>query len=793
MRWKWVLTWGLCAALGIALALAWILPADPEVAGTASSVAAAVTGLFGLLAVWAGRPGRTPADPARTEAAADALAALVRRQWEDEAVLRQLFDPAPLPVLWSDCLAPGLSDHRPLTGEPISCRADAPHELTAALRGLPRRRLVVLGPAGSGKTAFTVLLTLALLRDRTAGEPVPVLFSLASFDPSRESVHGWLRRRIAADYPALADARTHGGTVIEGLLADRLVLPVLDGLDELPASARAAALASLNDTLDAHAPLVVTCRSADYAAAVAEAGVLAGAAVVAPAPLRADATLALLRLATPPGPGQDRWDALATHLSRHPDGPAARALTGPLVVALARAVYADGGGDPAELADTARFPTPVAIEHHLLDALIPTLYARAHRRAPAGRRWDPVRAQRYLTHLAAGLRRQGTHDLAWWQLYRWLPALGRTWARAALWAAGAIALTLLAYGAHRAAVDAPAWTTAYILSAAGEQGVALWCMQCVAAWAATAPRMAGRRLGAAALVAVSGVLVHDVERVALGTYPLSGAGELARLVATDLSVLGLIYFTVLYAAGTPVPPRAPSRGSLTAPHWRRRLPRAVLVVAGVALLTVAALNVYVVTGLLPTAKPHVRWGTFWAAGLTIGALFGTVLACVRWVTVGTAPRHDVVTPAESLRADRLIALVNGAAGAVLITLADVAVVTPGALADHLEAASYLSWLLLAELPVAGAAGLVLALTAFAWPHYTLARLLLAARGRLPWRPQAFLADAHRLGVLRQVGPVHQFRHACLQERLAGRARLPHPRRRPTPAGLPSGSSGHPSE
>ncbi|WP_158853358.1 hypothetical protein [Saccharothrix deserti] len=72
--------------------------------------------------------------------------------------------------------------------------------------------------------------------------------------------------------------------------------------------------------------------------------------------------------------------------------------------------------------------------------------------------------------------------------------------------------------------------------------------------------------------------------------------------------------------------------------------------------------------------------------------------------------------------------------------------------------------------------LVVALNASAWAHYTSARLSLAARGRLPRRLQAFLADAHRLGILRQVGSVYQFRHARLQNHLAaGHAHLPSPR------------------
>ncbi|BBC31686.1 hypothetical protein SGFS_029800 [Streptomyces graminofaciens] len=55
----------------------------------------------------------------------------------------------------------------------------------------------------------------------------------------------------------------------------------------------------------------------------------------------------------------------------------------------------------------------------------------------------------------------------------------------------------------------------------------------------------------------------------------------------------------------------------------------------------------------------------------------------------------------------------------------------------------------------------------AWVRYTQARVWLALRGRLPWRLQGFLEDAHRRGVLRQSGGVYQFRHLELRDRLAG--------------------------
>lgn len=53
-----------------------------------------------------------------------------------------------------------------------------------------------------------------------------------------------------------------------------------------------------------------------------------------------------------------------------------------------------------------------------------------------------------------------------------------------------------------------------------------------------------------------------------------------------------------------------------------------------------------------------------------------------------------------------------------------------------------------------------------WSAFGLASLWLGARRRLPFRLMGFLDDAYRLGLLRIVGPVYQFRHAALQDHLA---------------------------
>ncbi|MGI5488845.1 hypothetical protein [Microtetraspora malaysiensis] len=50
--------------------------------------------------------------------------------------------------------------------------------------------------------------------------------------------------------------------------------------------------------------------------------------------------------------------------------------------------------------------------------------------------------------------------------------------------------------------------------------------------------------------------------------------------------------------------------------------------------------------------------------------------------------------------------------------------------------------------------------------YLVAVVMLRGRGRIPLRLMSLLEDAHRVGLLRQLGPVYRFRHEKLQDRLA---------------------------
>ncbi|MGW8742707.1 NACHT domain-containing protein [Streptomyces sp. NPDC055794] len=766
-----MVAWTLCAVVAGGLLLVWALW-SPDHVSAAASVLGTVAGLLGVLTVWAwrGQPRHESSDTGQIAETAQALARIVRRQWEDEAVLRQLFEPAPLPVIWVSCPRGELVDRRSQSGTGIVCHAHESDEVMETFREAAGQRLVLLGPAGSGKTTFAALLLLALLRTRSSDDPVPVLCPLASFDPSRENIRAWLQRRVTEDYPALGDAQQYGTSSVVDLITEHRLVPLLDGLDEVPPSRRTAVLAALNDTLPTNAPLVLTCRTDDYAHAVQEGAPLTHAAVLEPVPLRVHAVLAALRLSAPPE-RRHTWDALAERLTRNPHSPAAHVLTSPLMATLTRSVYASSDRDPVELTDSRRFRNASAIEHHLLDAFIPTLYARSRRQDPA-RGWDPDKAQHYLSFLAQGLGRQGTSDLAWWKLHTWSLALTNPWRRASTW----LAVTLVGQ-----AVTNPLLVLCF---GATLQTVPLCMLQAVAvvpmillSSRVTAPlTTAGRRASVSAVVALSGGLAATP-----ATVPFMPGTSTVQKVLVATAFVGICLWLVLLTTGLPVPPDLPSHGRPSIAHWRRRLPRSAVSVACVAAsfgLFFASYAAYV------HREGQSRFLTSLSDGLIVGAILGVGLAFFRWVRA--APALDDQESVEgSLRADRLLAVLGGGACAVLFVLPDAGVRTSIWYTSTLTDLAIVAAFRFLDI---GVVGLVLALATCAWPYYTLARFQFAIRGQLPWRLQSFLADAHHLGILRRVSSTYQFRHACLQHRLAGRARLPEPRPRADRTDSPSSAS-----
>ncbi|MCQ8768173.1 NACHT domain-containing protein [Streptomyces telluris] len=306
-------------------------------------------------------------------------------------------------------------------------------------RNVPTQRLLVLGRPGAGKTVLLLRLLLGLLAQRASDESdcrhpavraVPVLFPLASWNPARQDLYAWMADRLAADYRGLArPAPARYGPVdrARALLDHHLILPILDGFDEIPFAVRGTALSAINQALPLGQAVVLSSRVAEYRDALRPAsGVpvkLAGTAGIELCPLSAaDATAYLQRDAGGTSEAADRWATLTTQLGT--PTPVGEALRTPLMLFLARTIYNPRPGEraadlphPAELCDTSRFPTRAAVETQLFSAFIPAAY-RLHPRYPC--RWTPRQAQVALTFLARHLQHtlHGTPDLAWWQLHR---------------------------------------------------------------------------------------------------------------------------------------------------------------------------------------------------------------------------------------------------------------------------------------------------------------------------------------------------------------------------------------
>lgn len=387
--------------IGVLAVLAAIagLSADPlETGNKLASIGGLLVGAASLIVTILSLARGTRETPFDEVAAATALAGQVRRQWQREKHLRQLDGPGLIPVSWhsttldvaaspADVLAGAVA------GRPTSLRlgGTAP-ELGETFRKLPRRRLVVLGEPGSGKSTLLLNLTIELLEHWSPVEAVPVLLNLATWDP-REDMESWLVRQLAQEYPNTGLAQGYPRLVHDGK-----ILPVLDGLDEVPDDLRATALTALGLFAATGQAFVISCRSADYGTLIASTGrPVPGAAVVELDSLTTEVVASYLA-----GP---RWHAVREAITSHPA--LGTALRTPLMLHLARTIYAAPGTNPEELLDTKEFARSEDVEDHLLSAYLPAAYE-----VPPSRQTSAAAAAR-LTYLA----RHAGETIAWWTLH----------------------------------------------------------------------------------------------------------------------------------------------------------------------------------------------------------------------------------------------------------------------------------------------------------------------------------------------------------------------------------------
>lgn len=419
-----------------------------------SALAAAGIGLSTLWLTWAAlrvakRTGVRDSSSTLGQVA-DHLASAVGAQWESEAAVRRLNDPYPLPVAWVPADASLTDSWASLVklasggaGWPVPSSAGTwaadpeglagtGRELVDVLARVPTGRLVVLGEPGAGKTMLMVRLVLDLLACRSSGGPVPFLASVASWNPVDEELREWLTGQLLVNHPSLASPPPDGTaepTEAAALLAAGLILPILDGLDEIPGQVRGPAISRINDVLRSGEQLVVTSRTQPYREAVRpEGGVevtLRAAAAIQLRPLSADTVRDYL-CDDAGGPiAKARWAPVLSLLGS--EAPVAQALTTPLMVGLARTIYNPRPGEltgelrnPDELCDPA-LADRAAVESMLFDAFIPAAY-RQRPRSGGRRLWSGQQAEPWLIFLARFLERTiDFPDLGWWRLQRTVP------------------------------------------------------------------------------------------------------------------------------------------------------------------------------------------------------------------------------------------------------------------------------------------------------------------------------------------------------------------------------------
>lgn len=399
--------------------------------------------------------GRHNPDGSALDSAASELAVAVRGQWQAEIEMRALREPRPIEVHWASPrngdlpnvpssvpVAPGrvlLRGRRRGLRRAWRARRDGTCTRTPEICGivefyqqLPHRQLLVLGDKGAGKTVQAMLLTTGLLacRRRPAG-PVPVLLSLSSWNPTREHLTTWIEKRLLEEYPALGNPE-FGPDAAARLVDDGRILPILDGLDEVAEGFHVAAIAGIERAVSGARPVVVTCRTGEYREAVAKGGKALSAAPIELEPVGVEEAIAFLSDGA--GDAVARWALVFAQMRAYPQGHLATALSAPLMVALARAVYTDPARDPGELSDRARLPDRVAIEHHLLEAFIPAVYTDhpqawdgGTRRGRPLRRYTARQATRWLTFLARHQNRLDSRDLVWWRLCEAIPPKRLRW------------------------------------------------------------------------------------------------------------------------------------------------------------------------------------------------------------------------------------------------------------------------------------------------------------------------------------------------------------------------------
>jgi hypothetical protein len=665
---------------------------------------------------------------------ADLLAEAVGKQWEEAASERGLRWPEPIPVRWEKpsaamagpvTAAVGSTRFSPLPGlgtvDQQMLQDGDIRDLHAVYGGLGSGRLVIAGPPGSGKSSAAVLLVLAALthRDRVRAQD-----RMQVPVPVLFTAQDWdPRRQPVKEWLTARLQQTYplfagrSGAAKAGGLIDAGKVTVI--LDGLDEIAVELRPVALRVLDRARFRVVVLSRTAEMASAASQRGVLQGAAAV---------ELRVLDPATAAGylehvqvdPPPDGWHELINRIRACPASPLAEALNSPLALTLIRDTY-QSGDDAREL-----------LAH--CDMIQQRISGAQAAEEITGHLLDRV--------LPAAYAPQPGQPPPRYDLQTAQNALTKIAAR---------------------------------MNQDGTRDLQWWH---IPQWV---PPMRRIFLGGLAAWLVVGLVYGLV-------YGLVPGGDLESGILFG-SVIGLVVGVAagVAARGTSGPPTR--MGRLGRPRLRRVLTRSSFkfgLVPGLGGGLAAGVGFGLLLWLQPGPPSN---GVVDTLGYVLfGVVFGFLIVFMLFgLAVGLANAFtdpDSTTspsPATSWRNDRRHTVTIGLVVGLVVGL--VAGLVSGLVAglSHGIASALMFAVLLGLMGFGLVSGLVAGIgISHAWPT-TLAAAQLVKRWHTPLRLMNFLDDARSRSVLRTVGPIYQFRHARLQDRLAEQTRTPTPAQDPSKA------------
>ncbi len=273
-------------------------------------------------------------------------------------------------------------------------------------------RLLLSGPAGSGKSVALALLARQLLEMSGDASPVPVVVSLAGWDASTP-FYPWIATRLAERYPTIVgeDSTVPAGELEQALQSNSMLL-FLDGFDEIHVTARDTFLARLSEILSTDGSCLLASREEALQEATSSNYLVRGALAVRLQPVTASHFRKFLAAFD----SQERWEPVLQAMESGTAPTLTRAFGTPLMHWLGLKVFEFDRKDPTDLADASRFPTAEKVQRHLLTSIVAAVFEPTAGRS-ADHRFPARKAERWLTVLA---RHSSPADgsIRWWRLHK---------------------------------------------------------------------------------------------------------------------------------------------------------------------------------------------------------------------------------------------------------------------------------------------------------------------------------------------------------------------------------------